>query len=65
MTRGHVGIMKQGRLVAVREKADFRHADLEEIYLAAFFSLGLLISCLTRHSSTSLVLSLSVWTREA
>ncbi len=28
-----VGIMKQGRLVAVREKADFRHADLEEIYL--------------------------------
>jgi ABC-2 type transport system ATP-binding protein len=28
-----VGIMKQGRLVAVRERADFRHADLEEIYL--------------------------------
>ena len=28
-----VGIMKQGRLVAMREKADFRHADLEEIYL--------------------------------
>ncbi len=32
------------------------------IYLAAFFSLGLLISCLTHHTSTSLVLSLSVWT---
>jgi len=32
------------------------------IYLASFFSLGLLISCLTHHSSTSLVLSLSVWT---
>ena len=32
------------------------------IYLAAFFSLGLLISCLTRHASTSLVLSLSAWT---
>jgi ABC-type transport system involved in multi-copper enzyme maturation permease subunit len=32
------------------------------IYLAAFFSLGLLISCLTHHSSTSLVLSLSAWT---
>jgi ABC-2 type transport system ATP-binding protein len=28
-----IGIMKQGRLVAVRERADFRHADLEEIYL--------------------------------
>jgi ABC-2 type transport system ATP-binding protein len=28
-----VGIMKQGRLVATREKADFRRADLEEIYL--------------------------------
>jgi ABC-2 type transport system ATP-binding protein len=28
-----VGIMKQGRLVAIRERADFRHADLEEIYL--------------------------------
>lgn len=28
-----VGIMKQGRLVAMREKADFRHADLEQIYL--------------------------------
>lgn len=28
-----VGIMKQGRLVAIREKADFRHADLERIYL--------------------------------
>ena len=25
--------MKQGRLVAVREKADFKHADLEQIYL--------------------------------
>jgi len=31
------------------------------IYLAAFFSLGLLISCLTHRSSTSLVLSLFVW----
>jgi len=28
-----VGIMKQGRLVAIREKADFKHADLEQIYL--------------------------------
>jgi ABC-2 type transport system ATP-binding protein len=28
-----VGIMKQGRLVAIRERTDFKHADLEEIYL--------------------------------
>ncbi len=28
-----VGIMKQGRLVAIREKQDFKHADLEEIYI--------------------------------
>ncbi|UCF15557.1 MAG: ABC transporter ATP-binding protein [Phycisphaerales bacterium] len=28
-----VGIMKQGRLVAVRKKQDFKHADLEEIYV--------------------------------
>jgi len=32
------------------------------IYLAAFFSLGLLISGLTHRSSTSLVISLFVWT---
>ncbi len=32
------------------------------IYLAAFFSLGILISCLTHRSSTSLVISLFVWT---
>jgi hypothetical protein len=32
------------------------------IYLAVFFSLGLLISCLTHRSSTSLVVSLFVWT---
>jgi len=32
------------------------------IYLAIFFSLGLLISCLTHRSSTSLVISLFVWT---
>jgi ABC-type transport system involved in multi-copper enzyme maturation permease subunit len=32
------------------------------IYLAVFFSLGLLISCLTHHSSSSLVISLFVWT---
>jgi ABC-type transport system involved in multi-copper enzyme maturation permease subunit len=32
------------------------------IYLTAFFSLGLLISCLTHRSSTSLVISLFVWT---
>jgi ABC-type transport system involved in multi-copper enzyme maturation permease subunit len=32
------------------------------IYLAIFFSLGLLISCLTHRSSTSLVVSLFVWT---
>ncbi|MFC1792186.1 ABC transporter permease [Planctomycetota bacterium] len=31
------------------------------IYLAVFFSLGLLISCLTHRSSTSLVVSLFVW----
>ncbi len=31
------------------------------IYLAVFFSVGLLISCLTHRSSTSLVLSLFVW----
>jgi len=31
------------------------------IYLAVFFSLGLLISCLTHRSSTSLVLSLFAW----
>jgi len=32
------------------------------VYLAVFFSLGLLISCLTHRSSTSLVISLFVWT---
>ncbi len=32
------------------------------IYLTVFFSLGLLISCLTHRSSTSLVISLFVWT---
>jgi len=32
------------------------------IYLGVFFSLGLLISCLTHQSSSSLVVSLSVWT---
>jgi ABC-type transport system involved in multi-copper enzyme maturation permease subunit len=32
------------------------------IYLAIFFSLGLLISCLTHQSSSSLVISLFVWT---
>jgi ABC-type transport system involved in multi-copper enzyme maturation permease subunit len=32
------------------------------IYLAVFFSLGLLISCLTHRPSTSLVISLFVWT---
>ncbi|HUU20730.1 MAG TPA: ABC transporter permease subunit [Sedimentisphaerales bacterium] len=31
------------------------------VYLAVFFSLGLLISCLTHHSSASLVFSLFVW----
>ena len=31
------------------------------IYLAIFFSLGLLISCITHRTSTSLVLSLFVW----
>jgi len=31
------------------------------IYLAVFFSLGLLISCLTHRSSTSLFISLFVW----
>jgi ABC-2 type transport system ATP-binding protein len=33
MIADRVGIMKQGRLVAVREKQDFKHADLEEIYM--------------------------------
>jgi ABC-2 type transport system ATP-binding protein len=28
-----VGIMKQGRLVAVRQRQDFKHADLEQIYM--------------------------------
>ncbi|UCE48245.1 MAG: ABC transporter ATP-binding protein [Phycisphaerales bacterium] len=28
-----VGIMKQGRLVAIRKKQDFKHADLEDIYM--------------------------------
>jgi len=28
-----VGIMKQGRLVAVRKKQNFKHADLEQIYM--------------------------------
>jgi ABC-2 type transport system ATP-binding protein len=28
-----VGIMKQGRLVALHQREDFQHADLEEIYL--------------------------------
>ncbi len=32
------------------------------LYLAVFFSLGLLISCLTHRSSTSLVISLFIWT---
>ena len=32
------------------------------IYLAVFFSLGLLISCLTHQPSSALVVSLSVWT---
>ena len=32
------------------------------IYLAVFFSLGLLVSCLTHQSSSSLVISLFVWT---
>jgi len=31
------------------------------LYLAVFFSLGLLISCLTHQSSSSLVISLFVW----
>jgi len=31
------------------------------IYLAVFFSLGLLISCLTHRSSTSLIISLFLW----
>ena len=29
----HVGIMKQGRLVAIRKRSEFKHADLEEIYM--------------------------------
>ena len=28
-----VGIMKQGRLVATRKRDEFKHADLEEIYI--------------------------------
>ncbi len=33
MIADRVGIMKQGRLVAMRERANFKHADLEEIYM--------------------------------
>jgi len=33
MIADRVGIMKQGRLVAIREKQDFKHEDLEEIYM--------------------------------
>ena len=33
MVADRVGIMKQGRLVAVREKEDFKHEDLEQIYM--------------------------------
>ncbi len=33
MIADRVGIMKQGRLVAIRKKQDFKHADLEEIYM--------------------------------
>ncbi len=33
MIADRVGIMKQGRLVAIREKQDFRHEDLEQIYM--------------------------------
>jgi ABC-2 type transport system ATP-binding protein len=33
MIADRVGIMKQGRLVAIRKKQDFKHADLEEIYI--------------------------------
>jgi len=29
----HVGIMKQGRLIAIRKRSDFKQADLEEIYM--------------------------------
>ena len=33
MIADRVGIMKQGRLVAIRKKEDFKHADLEQIYI--------------------------------
>ena len=33
MIADRVGIMKQGRLVAIREKEDFKHEDLEQIYM--------------------------------
>ena len=33
MIADRIGIIKQGRLVAVRERDDFRHADLEEIFV--------------------------------
>jgi ABC-2 type transport system ATP-binding protein len=33
MIADRVGIMKQGRLVAVRKREDFKHADLEAIYM--------------------------------
>ena len=33
MIADRVGIMKQGRLVAVRKRDDFKYADLEEIYI--------------------------------
>ncbi len=33
MIADRVGIMKQGRLVAIRRREDFKHADLEQIYI--------------------------------
>ncbi len=33
MIADRVGIMKQGRLVAIRKREDFKHADLEQIYI--------------------------------
>ena len=57
-------------LVTLSPKIDMKGGDWiklglfllsSAVYLAVFFSLGLLISCLTHRSSTSLVLSLFAW----
>ena len=33
MIADRVGIMKQGRVAAIRQREDFAHQDLEEMYM--------------------------------